>query len=187
MQKAITGYIIRAVEVFLSGFTVLLVLAISTVKSDTRDLVTRVSKSFSLVRRVRGRVSSSSKSGYVNSHSFRSKLSQTSNFFSRYKQFQINQKSDGSRVQMRNFSENRKLRDKLRQKDVRNIRPTETTSSHTISTSALTTPGPFSTSTSLTSITSPMSERRLQSKYKSAEANYLALRREAVNMNQELD
>ena len=94
-------------------------------------------------------------------------------------------KSDGSRVQMRNFSENRKLREKLRQKDIRNIRPTETSSSPIISTSALTTPDPFSTSTYLTSITSPVPERRPQSKYKSAEANYLALRREAVDMNQE--
>lgn len=130
------------------GLTVLLVLAISPAKSDRRDLVTRVSKSFSLVRRVRGRVSSSSKSGYVNSHSFR---------------------------------KNRKLREKLRQKDIRNIRPTETSSSPIISTSALTTPDPFSTSTYLTSISSPVPERRPQSKYKSAEANYLALRRKNNN------
>ena len=76
-------------------------------------------------------------------------------------------------------------REKLSQKDIRNIRPTETTSSPIISTSALTTPDPFSTSTYLTSIISPVPERRPQSKYKSAEANYLALRREAVDMNQE--
>ena len=91
-----------------------------------------------------------------------------------------------------NNSENRRLREK--QKDIRNIRttasttastPASTTASTTESTTAATTAFTTALSTALSSLTSvttwspPVELRRHQSsqKYKSAEANYLALRR----------
>ena len=65
-------------------------------------------------------------------------------------------------------SENRRLREKL--KDIRNIRTTAAPVTPEISRA-------ISYLTSTTTTWSPPVNRRLKSKYKSAEANYLALRR----------